>query len=89
LTDEWGLGYLEIQKAKPIQEYWTRRFIPQEDYKIQVQRVHGEDIEYWKSYHISEETLKFFCVKSVHKILNENSEVVGQSPQEPLHLCGL
>jgi hypothetical protein len=29
-----------------------------------------------KSYHISEKTLNFFCVKSVHKILNENSEVV-------------
>jgi hypothetical protein len=29
-----------------------------------------------ESYHISEKTLNFFCVKSVHKILNENSEVV-------------
>jgi hypothetical protein len=47
-----------------------------EDHKIQGQRVYRERLSVLESYHISEKTLNFFCVKSVHKILNENSEVV-------------
>jgi hypothetical protein len=47
--------------------------MPLKDHKIQGQRVYRESV--WKSYHISEK-MNFFCVKSVHKILNENSEVV-------------
>jgi hypothetical protein len=42
LTDEWGVGLFGNTKGKTYKKYWTRRFIPQEDYKIQVQRVHGE-----------------------------------------------
>jgi hypothetical protein len=57
--------------------------MPLKDHKIQGQSLQ-RDLAYWKSYHISEKTLNF-CVKSVHKILNENS-CCGQFPQEPLHL---
>jgi hypothetical protein len=54
--------------------------------KFKAREFTERDLAYWKSYHISEKTLNFFCVKSVHKILNENSEVVWTVPQEPLHL---
>jgi hypothetical protein len=48
--------------------------MPLKDHKIQGQRVY-RDLAYWKVI-IFLKTLNFFCVKSVHKILNENSEVV-------------
>jgi hypothetical protein len=73
-----GIGLFGNTKVKPIQRrvldkafYASKRII-----KFKAREFTERDLAYWKSYHISEATLNFFCVKSVHKILNENSEVV-------------
>lgn len=73
-----GIGLFENTKKKPIQRrvldtsfYASKRVI-----KFKSREFTDRDIEYWSSYHISEETLRFFNVKSVHKLLNENNEVV-------------
>jgi hypothetical protein len=73
-----GIGLFGNTKVKPIQRrvldkafYASKRII-----KFKAREFTERDLAYWKSYHISEKTLNFFCVKSVHKILNENSEVV-------------
>lgn len=73
-----GIGLFDSTKVKPVQRrvldtafYASKRVI-----KFKARDFTERDLAYWKSFHITEATLKLFCVKSVHKILNENSEVV-------------
>ena len=73
-----GIGLFESTKVKPVQRrvldtafYASKRVI-----KFKSRDFTERDLAYWKSFHITEETLRFFCVKSVHKLLNENNEVV-------------
>jgi hypothetical protein len=83
-----GIGLFGNTKVKPIQRrvldkafYASKRII-----KFKAREFTERDLAYWKSYHISEKTLNFFCVKSVHKILNENSEVVWTVSSRTLYL---
>lgn len=73
-----GIGLFGTTKVKPINRrvldtsfYASKRVI-----KFKSRPFTERDIAYWGSFHITEKTLDFFCVKSVHKLLNENSEVV-------------
>ena len=43
-----------------------------------------KDISYWNKYHITEKTLKYYNVKSVKKLLNENNEVIYTVSQQTL-----
>lgn len=78
IDQKMGIGLFGTTKVKPINRrvldtsfYASKRVI-----KFKSRGFTERDIAYWKSYHITKETLEFFCVKSVHKLLNENSEVV-------------
>jgi len=73
-----GIGLFGTTIKKPIKRrvldktfYASKRVI-----KFKARKFTERDLMYWKSFHITEETLKFFNVKSVHKLLNENNEVV-------------
>lgn len=43
--------------------------------KFKSRKFTKRDLEYWSGYHITEETLELFDVRSVHKLLNEAEEV--------------
>jgi hypothetical protein len=80
-----GIGLFGNTKVKPIQRrVLDKAFYALKDHKISA-RVYRERLSIGKVIIFLENT-EFFCVKSVHKILNENSEVVWTVPQEPLHL---
>lgn len=73
-----GIGLFGSTKVKPI----TRRVLDKETFyaskrviRFKARTFTIRDIEYWKKYHVSEETLKLYNVRSVHKLLNENNEV--------------
>lgn len=73
-----GIGLFGSTKVKPVKRrvldtafYASKRVI-----KFKSREFTPRDLSYWKSFHITEETLQFFNVKSVHKLLNENNEVV-------------
>lgn len=73
-----GIGLFGTTKVKPVKRrvldtafYASKRVI-----KFKAREFTERDLAYWKSFHITESTLKLFCVRSVHKILNESNEVV-------------
>jgi 5S rRNA maturation endonuclease (ribonuclease M5) len=86
IDQKMGIGLFEGTKIKPLVRrpldasfYASKRVI-----KFKAREFTERDKEYWGNYHISEETLRFFCVRSVHKLLNENDEVVWTVSQRTL-----
>lgn len=59
--------------------YASKRFI-----KFTERKYTERDLKYWAQYHIDEETLKLYDVKSVHKLLNEKNEVTFTVPARVL-----
>lgn len=73
-----GIGLFGSTKIKPIKRrvldtafYASKRVI-----KFKAREFTPRDLTYWGAFHITEETLKLFNVRSVHKLLNESNEVV-------------
>jgi hypothetical protein len=58
LIDEWD-GLFGNTKVKPIQRRVLDKAFYTQGYKNSSPESSQREIEYWKSYHISEETLKF------------------------------
>ena len=72
-----GIGLFGSTKIKEIKRrvldksfYASKRVI-----RFKSRAFTERDLQYWSKYHISEVTLNFFNVRSVHKLLNENNEV--------------
>ena len=73
-----GIGLFSGSKTSRI----VRRKISESFYaskriiKFRSREFTERDKKYWNKYHIKEETLKLYDVRSVHKLLNESDEVV-------------
>mgnify|MGYP000125602795 CR=1 FL=1 len=72
-----GIGLFDSTVKKPIRRravdasfYASKRVI-----KFKARDYTERDLKYWSQYHIDEETLKLYDVKSVHKLLNDKNEV--------------
>jgi hypothetical protein len=81
-----GIGLFDSTVKKPIQRrvldksfYASKRII-----KFKAREYTQRDLAYWSNYHINEEILKFYNVRSVHKLLNEKDEVVWTVSQRTL-----
>jgi hypothetical protein len=72
-TNQLGIGLFGNTKVKPIKKSTGQSVLCLKRIIKFKAREFTERLE--GCYHISEKTLNFFCVKSVHKILNENSVV--------------
>lgn len=77
IDEKMGIGLFDNTTKKPIRRrelsksfYASKRVI-----KFKARDYTDRDLEYWNQYHIDEETLKFYRVRSVHKLLNEKEEV--------------
>lgn len=73
-----GIGLYGTTKVKEIIRrpldtsfYASKRVI-----KFKARDFTERDLSYWGKYHITQETLALFCVRSVHKLLNEHNEVI-------------
>ena len=72
-----GIGLFNSTAKKPQikRELDTKFFASKRVINFKSRDLTDRDLDYWEQYHISEDTLKTYNVKSVHKMLNENSEV--------------
>jgi hypothetical protein len=82
-----GIGLFGNTKVKPIQRrvldkafYALKRIIKFKAREFRERPSIGKVIIFLRN-------IEFFCVKSVHKILNENRKLFGQFPQEPYIWC--
>ena len=65
------ISKLRIKRKRPDKAFFAAKRV----IKFKSRPFTERDIKYWGAYHITEETLTRFNVRSVHKLLNENNEV--------------
>jgi hypothetical protein len=68
-----------IRRVADTSFYASKRII-----KFKAREYTVRDLKYWSKYHVNEEILKLFNVRSVHKLLNERDEVVWTVSQRTL-----
>lgn len=81
-----GLGMFNGNKKKKIKRRKIDKTFYSSKRKIlfKSREFTQRDLKYWSQYYITEETLKFYNVRSVHKLLNENNEVIYKVPNNKL-----
>ena len=86
IDNRMGIGLFDSTVKKPIKRrvedssfYASKRII-----KFKARDFTDRDLKYWKQYYITEDILKLFNVRSVHKLLNEKDEVTWTVSQRTL-----
>jgi len=86
IDERMGIGLFDdVKKKKIVRRVLDKSFYASKrNIRFKSRAFTTRDLEYWKNYHIDEEILKYFNVKSVHKLLNEEDEVVYTVSQRNL-----
>jgi len=85
IDEKLNLGLLD-GTIRPIKrrKIDTTFYASKRNIKFKSREFTKRDLMYWKQYHVTADTLSFYDVRSVYKLLNENNEVIYTVAQRTL-----